>query len=617
MTTVWKSQVCPPEGAAVGEGISKQLGKPSVDPPTTLVRESVQNSWDAQRGDAIIDVTFRLDRLGAERSSRWTAALGTGLSPASQIALRPALSEDSYILTISDRGTRGLGGPLRADTIADPHVHADFVQFLRNVGEASDHAMGGGTYGFGKGILYNCSAASTIIVDTHCVQDEGAPRRLMGAALGPKFNDNGVPYTGRHWFGELSDDEAVIDPLTGADAEWLSAHLGMPGFPDGDFGTDIAIVGFRLGKRNGSDKKKDPTRTPQEALDLIIRSIAWNLWPKMGSAERPEQIRFHAYLNGSEVPIPRPEDDPALRQFSAALDAVAAGNGTALERKTVQPNHLGDLELRLTTADLAPGFMLAGEGCPITAPLHHVCRMRQAELVVDYWPGEPHPNEHFGYAGVFRSSVEADRLFAESEPPTHDSWTTSGNSSAANRAAMTCRRLLRKNITDAYFQTTRTSRPANIAGLGSIAAGLSPLLAGIPGTGASLPTVKDRPEPARTGRSGPKKPTIKVLSDPRVRIADGGPVVSMTVRITPGSRPSVITAFEEVVLDGGEVERLNDGPARSAAAEVLDWTSADGEVTTGPSLSLDARVSGEWTINARFLPDCAVRIRTEVEQQDA
>ena len=70
-------------------------------------------------------------------------------------------------------------------------------------------------------------------------------------------------------------------------------------------------------------------------------------------------------------------------------------------------------------------------------------------------------------------------------------------------------------------------------------------------------------------------------------------------------------------LDGGEVERLNDGPARSAAAEVLEWTSADGEVTTGPSLSLDARVSGEWTINARFLPDCAVRIRTEVEQQDA
>ncbi|WP_173041125.1 hypothetical protein [Phytohabitans flavus] len=44
---------------------------------------------------------------------------------------------------MSDRGTVGLGGPLRAGQRPSDSERPDFVQFIRNVGEPSDHEFGG------------------------------------------------------------------------------------------------------------------------------------------------------------------------------------------------------------------------------------------------------------------------------------------------------------------------------------------------------------------------------------------------------------------------------------------------------------------------------------------
>lgn len=38
-------------GAFAGEGTRRILGKPRLDPLTVLIRETVQNSWDARRHD--------------------------------------------------------------------------------------------------------------------------------------------------------------------------------------------------------------------------------------------------------------------------------------------------------------------------------------------------------------------------------------------------------------------------------------------------------------------------------------------------------------------------------------------------------------------------------------
>ncbi|WP_147680697.1 hypothetical protein [Actinomyces ruminicola] len=565
--------------------------------------------------DSIIDVTFHLQRLGRRRGKVWRRRLLHGLSPETGIDLVNAIADDSYVLTISDRGTRGLGGPFRADEAVPDGVHSDFVQFLRNVGEASDHKLGGGTYGFGKGILFNSSSAGVILVDTNCVQSMGAPRRFMGAALGSKFMIGNRPYTGRHWFGTTGDD-GVIDPITGADAEAFSAALGMPGFRNGCFGTDISIVGLRLGTDNGtSGTRSSSARTPEQALRVIANSITWNLWPKMGSSHRPEQIRFRATLDGREFPIPSPSDDPVLSQFIGALDDLTAGRGIQVGRKTVEPKHLGDLVLRPTVSDLTPAPALAGEGCPIEAPLHHVCRMRQAQLVVDYFRLETHPDERLGYLGVFRGSPEADHLFAESEPPTHDFWAPRGNSSNTNGAVMTTNAIIRKSAREMFASRERTSRATTVPGLGSVAANLSPLLAGIHGTGASV-SGAGRSRTSTSRRSGARKPTVKVLEPAHVAFDESGPVIVTQVQISAGVRPSVIVAVEQVILDDGAIEDPSDAPADSTKPAILKWRSVAGQIVDGDTLRLPERTGGRWTIVARYLPDCAVTIQLKVDEDE-
>src|SRR5262245_9197834 len=47
-------------GSFAGEGARRVLGKPRLDPLTVLVRETVQNSWDARRDDSD-RVSFALD----------------------------------------------------------------------------------------------------------------------------------------------------------------------------------------------------------------------------------------------------------------------------------------------------------------------------------------------------------------------------------------------------------------------------------------------------------------------------------------------------------------------------------------------------------------------------
>src|SRR5699024_7625365 len=180
----WWSQPFPPEGGQTAEGIKRQLGRPGLDEYAVLVREAAQNSWDARREDSeVIDFSITLRRL--DRTAKaWRDRFAPGTLSTEGMGLLDRMDSQSWVLTVSDRGTSGLGGPIRADERSRPGEVADFVQFIRNVGEPRDKSMGGGTYGFGKGIFYRISRAGVIIVDTLNDEEDERSRRLMGAALG-------------------------------------------------------------------------------------------------------------------------------------------------------------------------------------------------------------------------------------------------------------------------------------------------------------------------------------------------------------------------------------------------------------------------------------------------
>ena len=221
MRPKWWSQEFAPEGSAAAEGIVKQLGQPALDPLTVLVREAAQNSLDASRDDAdTVEFSVTIRSLGMAAET-WRRHLGVGSDDVSGLDISGHLASDSVIMIISDRNTCGLGGPLRANLSASAERRSDFVQFLRNVGEGRDLEHAGGTYGFGKGILYRLSSCRAILVDTLAEGGRAEDRRMMGAALGESWVRDGKRYTGRHWWGEIAED-GIPDPLLGVAAQVLA-----------------------------------------------------------------------------------------------------------------------------------------------------------------------------------------------------------------------------------------------------------------------------------------------------------------------------------------------------------------------------------------------------------
>ncbi|MGA4993732.1 hypothetical protein [Nonomuraea bangladeshensis] len=624
MSGRWWSQPFAPEGSAAAEGIVKQLGRPALDPLTVLVREAAQNSWDAHLPDGVVEFGVDVRVLGDDAST-WRELLLPGPPEKANVDLDRALRREAVVLVVSDRNTRGLGGPLRAGERAHEGETPDFVQFLRNVGEPSDHEFGGGTYGFGKGIFYRLSRPGAILVDTYTAADDPTARRLMGAALGHSWYLDKRRFTGRHWWGLVATDD-VPDPLLAPQADEISRALGLLGFDDGRTGTDIIILDADLGTVGSEADAR--ARTPEEAATFIASSILWNLWPKMVPDEYGRHMRFVVGVNGSVVPVPEPHTFDELAPFVTALREVRAGSGVAFSR-TVPPKHAGTFAMTLDAAESAPSRLMITAAKPFEGPSRHVARMRVAELVVDYLPGPPHPDPRLAYAGVFKASEEADALFASAEPPTHDDWISKGLTGTARGVVQGARTFVLKQLDERLGLGPQTGGSGG-QGLGQ----LSVLLAGIVPARMDLGS-KDRksgdgfggdggidgsgagsggdgkgggPVPRRGGRP-------RIHGSPLLQVHEGKPYLVATVKVPASDTPRVLAADVEVVVEGGG--RESEPPLGASIPEIMQWQSSAGAATGGRIVKIPAGEESNWYVYATYVPDAVVRFRVNQVMSDA
>lgn len=614
MSGRWWSQPFAPEGSAAAEGIVKQLGRPALDPLTVLVREAAQNSWDARLPDGPVEFGIDVRVLGDDVGA-WRSLLLPGPVAESALDLDAALRADAAVLVVSDRNTRGLGGPLRAGKRASDGTIPDFVQFLRNVGEPSDHQFGGGTYGFGKGIFYRLSRVGAILVDTNTAAGGPNGRRLMGAALGHSWYREDRRFTGRHWWGQVATDD-VPDPLLNRDADAVADALGLPGFADGRTGTDIVILVANLGLAGPEPDSRE--RTPAEAATFITSSVLWNLWPKMVPDEHHSRMRFAVGVDGSSVPVPAPDTIDDLAPFVEALRDVRAGRGVAYAR-TVPPKHAGSFAMALGAADGGNRRLSVTAARPFEGPSHHVARMRVAELVVDYMPGPSHPDSRLSYGAVFKASEDADELFAQSEPPTHDDWISKGLSGSARGVVLGARTFVNKQL-DEKLGLGPQAGGSGGQGLGE----LSVMLAGI--VPARLDTAHKTGGTARGGRSGSdaglgsssgggtsgatrsqRGGKARLTGAPSLRIHQGYPYLVAQVKVPADSQTRIVTADVEVVVEGGG--RESEPPLGAALPQVMQWQSANGDVIQGRSIQVPPGEESEWYVYSTYLPDAVVRFR--------
>ncbi len=607
MTPKWWSQPFAEEGSATAEGIVNQLGRPALEELTVLVREAAQNSWDARIGDQEVYFGVDIRKLG-KSSEAWNQLLLPAPAGGDVTHLADHLHPDSVVVTISDRGTRGLGGPLRAGSKPRAGERSDFVQFLRNVGEARDNEFGGGTYGFGKGIFYRLSKCSSIVVDSFTGDGSSHARRLMGAALGSSFyGESDRRFTGRHWWG--LDVDNIPDPVQGNQAAEISASLGLPGFDDGTTGTDIVIIGARLessGPEEG-DKHEDALL---EAASFMASSILWNLWPKMIPQTDKPKIRFRVTVEGVEVPIPDPLTCTDLKPFASSLVALRDGDNTKYTRSR-EPKLAG--ELKISTG---PNFG-GSESATVTAakpfdgPAHHIARMRVAELVVDYFAGPPHPDELLTYGGVFRTVRESDGFFAESEPPTHDDWVIAALQGTAKGVVQGSKQFLNKQIAE-HIGASNAVAATSLSGLGKLASRLSRLAPGLNSGGAG-PAQGSRSGGSSSGSGGggrSGKKVARIVEQPKVVVFDGRPFLLTRVSVPASDSPMICAAKASVILEGGG--RESESFAGADVPTVLQWSPvAGGPVIHGSSIQITSANDTEWWVYASHVADAVTRIELE------
>jgi hypothetical protein len=645
-------------GGLAAEGVLNQLGRPDSEPLEVLVREAVQNCWDAKRptvGSIRVEIGRQvLDDEAADACRRYIL-----VDPPPGLPLAEELEVGMETLYFADFGTDGLGGPTRAD---EPGVKRDFVDFVRNIGQPPDKDLGGGSFGYGKAAFYIASRARTILVDTLCIGEDGRhEHRFIGCALGGNFDQVGRPHTGRHWWGDLVD--GIPEPLTGEDAETAAALLGLPA-RHGDPGLGTTVVIIAPGVAPDSDDDTDRT------IEFIADALVWNFWPRMidtpGATKRTMEFRLTD--EGSRVRIPDPRTHPRLRGFVEAMDRLREEPGDEDDLLMDRPveclrpvQTLGRLVIQKgTVAPLDPPDRAIPQGARMTADsVHHVALMRNAELVVKYLPGAAPVTGRMGYSGVFRCAVDVDDAFRRSEPPTHDDWIFRSVPKGHQRSFV---KIALERISGAcreaagYDASIRAASDGAGIPLGEFADALAELMPDVAGSGArqgvpsKIKPRKKRRAPGRTtaqahaegvwvdggaervkaGTGGrpsgagsdisngtesdsrprlPRLPQARTSGDPTPAIAsDGTPVVRYPFELRGhGNRIRVRALVEVMANDGGQVE--SEPPAGSTLPSVRAWVDPTGAEHVVPEIEIGPEgVDGRWTVEVPLSEEAMMRV---------
>lgn len=615
-----------------------------------LVRETVQNSWDARddelRGNTPVvwsaegrtmaggevDALRRfLPLQDIQGFTREASQGGVGLIHPHEI-LDGQRSVETLI--VSDRWTVGLSGPSRGGVAWEspvrngrpwPEGARRFAYFIRNTGRPrSDVGAGdGGSYGIGKSVLWRASRCGTVLVHTRTTDENGHPvDRLVGAVHGADFISDGKEYTGRHFSGvPATESEDLVEPLTGAAAMRAVEALDLPRYPEGSFGTTVVILAPRFAGGG------------EEAMTRIRDAVRWQVWPKFAEDIRslgaPADMSVRVSWQGSELPIPNPDDDSELASYVEALRHAVSGRRMDSSDELVLDHlvkcgnpikELGWLRLRPSQGENAfhvsksivihedsdePGNDV---GSPVpfeNGPHGHVALIRRNPLLLVKYLDLPEEvvGERDALSGVFLSADDDDveRALTAAEPPAHDDWrfeqvrTETGGRHGRTFAKMTVQRV------NAAIRSLRTRRSGGVEP-GDTGAVSSAISRGLMGSGWG---------------GGRSKKSYKNGSG----TGGGGPTVALDLRgsktTAEGTRHhlgvSVSNAAGPVSLIATAGGRDSAGAMPVADAVAFRWVGPMGSVD-GPRLELK---NPEVDLDLHITVTSALRIVPRVKIGDA
>ena len=595
-----RSERFSPEGSISAGAIRQNMGRSILDPVSLLIREAVQNSWDArtEKVDGGISFSLHLGTLGKKSSEILKKTVFRDIP--GEHPLAGNLEPETGLLCIRDVGTVGLNGPLFHVARRGPEDDGsrNFIRFIRDIGRGASKQLGGGTYGFGKSTFYVASAAATVIAFTRCKKsaDGELEERLIATSLWNPSEDE--LHTGRHWWGVRRTDG--IAPVIGEKAVELAEAIGLPRFRRSETGTVLAIIAPRF--------VAPYERVDHDTARMLAESLTTWFWPRMlPRAEGSPWIDFKVFYENREIPVPRPEDAEPFRTMAKLIGVQQEAGASGLQTVEISSEKPKALLGRLTMAPLQgepqpTGWKsLAIDGHTLGDLLdrpggfqsrcHHIALMRSSWQVVRYLPCRSVRATGRGFAGVFLvdGNEEVETAFAQSEPPAHDDWVPDSLEQEWHRRYV---RIALRRIREAGDQMSSSVDAQAVIGRGPDLSRLSQML------GRHLPSLR-LAGPKADGVVGTKsvhheRNGVRLVDQGSLGLLDGRKVLTISFAVT-GKLPRggiVIAASPRVLVVGGSTEHgADEDPNRP---QTIGWRGMDGRMIRDDQLKLDEGDPLEW-----------------------
>lgn len=599
-----------PAGSGDAKSIQKAIGRTSLDLWNILLRESLQNSWDAREGNRI-SFSVADTELTSAQSSILVWDLFSELPPRGASRALPDHLENGSIrvLFICDTHTKGLGGPVRADVATPRGTRRDFVDFVRNFGRSEEKGLQGGTYGYGKGILYRVSSVGLCLVYSQTKVDGRIEPRLIGLSGGdPEYDYEGRKFTGRNWWGILASD-GLADPLTGSVARDMAISVGMPVPSEDETGTCIMIIA----PREIDDERQEAA--PAARMEAIRDAAVKWAWPHAVDVGDGPSVSFSFSLDGIPLPPIVPLREPSIRHFAQAYidcerslrtgqDPLSPQTKLKLIASQRPLQNLGTLAMRQAIPVLSDDDGLANT----------VALLRNPRIVVKYLRVASPPGEYSVYS-VFVGDPSVDEDYASSEPVAHDDWVVDDAEkrgrrnfvrTALNRIAATFQEI------HSSAQSAAQAHPAS--GAAKISSALGGLVGGISGYGAGSQPEASSPPSGGPGGSRSRRAAVRLAGPPTLLEVNDQPHVKFTYEVRGGKSGDEVQlrARAHVVIDGGASEKDDDAPYLAAKPEFVGW-SVGGVLSRKSILSVSLPTDDHFEAIFTQPEDTAVRATVDLE----
>lgn len=571
----------PGPNSIAGTASTKLLYGSTMDDLTIMLRESVQNSWDA-RGDSKL-INYSLTGLILSEKELANLSYCIGENPYGMTVVDTIGKQGRTAFQITDMDTVGLEGDISYDN--NHSSLSRFLKFVFEVGNTQQGSGSGGSFGYGKASLYKLSTVGTVAIYSKIRSGLDFEERFVIKSIN-RFENFSDTSNGVYWWGDkvhTPDDSSCarsILPVIGPEAGELARSLGIRTLPDGKTGTAILLYAPYL-EFNTDYYDQETHSFPTEkdtayeklvdALTMLQRSSVHYFWAKYPIQNNG--INFEFALRNSDNSIKTLElvHPSNVTPYNKLLNCLRITklqpNDELLESnckiiRTIRPREeLGLLSwFEITESEINPKYITYFKSFK-----SQIALMRNIEFVVKYMDIDiqiPTPNKGSQkiILGVFRTlqnkmvytsavnnrKIELEEVYRASENQTHGEWSHENVKEFGNYCA-TYIKLTPLKIIEAlkeeYPDVATDLIDSEISPNADNMTFLGQFISGIQGGGMPSRT-SDRPKVSGGGGSVIVKPNLEFVRNTGIQYIGGNiisghvfnlknPVLSSYVKLFP------------------------------------------------------------------------------------